>query len=62
MEVSGLPKALNNVLMTHVLSYEKWSDIRSQLETIIGHEVEIKESILNLWEEKRKKEQAQSMK
>ena len=62
MEVSGLPKALNNVLMTLVLSYEKWSDIRSQLETIIGHEVEIKESILNLWEEKRKKEQAQSMK
>ena len=62
MEINGLPKALNNVLMTHVLSYEKWLDIRSQLETIIGHEVEIKESILNLWEEKRKKEQAQNMK
>ena len=29
---------------------------------VFGHEVEIKESILNLWEEKRKKEQAQNMK
>ena len=60
--VKELSRFINNILMTHTLSYEKWSDIRSQLETIIGHEVEIKESILNLWEEKRKKEQAQNMK
>ena len=60
--VKELSRFINNILMTHTLSYEKWSDIRSQLETIIGHEVEIKESILNLWEEKRQKEQAQNMK
>jgi len=60
--VKELSRFINNILMTHTLSYEKWSDIRSQLETIIGHEVEIRESILNLWEEKRKKEQAQNMK
>ena len=60
--VKELSRFINNILMTHTLSYEKWVDIRSQLETIIGHEVEIKESILNLWEEKRKKEQAQNMK
>ena len=60
--VEELSRFINNILMTHTLSYEKWSDIRSQLETIIGHEVEIKESILNLWEEKRKKEQAQNIK
>ena len=59
--VKELSRFINNILMTHTLSYEKWSDIRSQLETIIGHEVEIRESILNLWEEKRKKEQAQNM-
>ena len=29
---------------------------------VFGHEVEIKESILNLWEEKRKKEHAQNVK
>ena len=55
--VKELSRFINNILMTHTLSYEKWVDIRSQLETIIGHEVEIKESILNLWEEKRQKEQ-----
>ena len=60
--VNELSRLINNILMTHTLSYEKWSDIRLQLETIIGHEVEIKESILNLWEEKRKKEQAQHIK
>ena len=60
--VKELSRFINNILMPHTLSYEKWVDIRSQLETIIGHEVEIKESILNLWEEKRKKEQAQNMK
>ena len=60
--VKELSRFINNILMLHTLSYEKWSDIRSQLETIIGHEVEIKESILNLWEEKRKKGQAQNIK
>ena len=29
---------------------------------VFGHEVEIKESILTLWEEKRKKEHAQNVK
>ena len=29
---------------------------------VFGHEVEIKESILNLWEEKRKKEHVQNVK
>ncbi len=57
--VKELSRFINNILMTHTLSYEKWLVILSQLETIIGHEVEIKESILNLWEEKRKKEQSQ---
>ena len=60
--VEELSRLINNILMTHTLSYEKWSDIRSQLEAIIGHEVEIKPAILKLWEEKRKKEQAQNTK
>ncbi|MBQ6337855.1 MAG: hypothetical protein IJI36_01810 [Kiritimatiellae bacterium] len=58
MAVGDLATLINNILMTHVLSYEKWSDIRSQLETIIGHDVEIRPAILKLWDEKRKKEQA----
>lgn len=60
--VEKLSRFINNILMTHTLSYEKWSDIRSQLEAIIGHEVEIKPAILKLWEEKRKKGQAQNTK
>ena len=60
--VESLSRFINNILMTHTLSYDKWSDIRSQLEAIIGHEVEIKPAILKLWEEKRKKGQAQNTK
>ncbi len=56
--VEELSRFINNILMIHTLSYAKWSDIRSQLETIIGHDVEIRPAILKLWDEKRKKEQA----
>ena len=62
MAVSGLSKAINNILMTHVLSYDEWTDIRSRLEEIIGHEVKIKESIIKEWEEKLAREQAQATK
>ena len=60
--VEELSRFIDNILMTNTLSYEKWLGIRSRLETIIGHEVEIRPAILKLWEEKRKKEQAQKMK
>ena len=53
MAVGDLTTLINNILMTHVLSYEKWSDIRVRLEEIVGHEVKIKDSILKLWEKKR---------
>ena len=53
MAVEDLVTLVNNILMTHVLSYEKWSDIRARLEEIVGHEVKIKDSILKLWEKRR---------
>jgi len=52
-----LSRLVNNILVTHTLSYEKWRDIHSRLEKIVGHEVEIRPSILKLWEEERKMEQ-----
>ena len=52
-----LSRLVNNILVTHTLSYEKWRDIHSRLEKIVGHEVEIRPSILKLWKEKRKMEQ-----
>ena len=47
--VKELSRFINNILMTHTLSYEKWRDIHSRLEEIIGHEVKIKESIIKEW-------------
>ena len=61
MAVRGLSWSINDILMTNVLSYEKWRDIHSRLEKIVGHEVEIRPSILKLWEEERKKEQKASV-
>lgn len=60
--VKELSRFINNILMTHTLSYEKWRDIHSRLEEIIGHEVKIKESIIKEWEEKLAREQAQATK
>ena len=53
MAVRDLATLVNNILMTHVLSHEKWSDVRTRLEEIVGHEVTIKDSILKLWERRR---------
>ena len=41
---------------------DKWRDMHLRLEKIVGHEVEIRLSILKLWEEERKKEQAKNVK
>ena len=41
---------------------DKWRGIHSRLEKIVGHEVKIRPSILRLWEEERKKEQAKNVK
>ena len=55
--VESLSRFINNIPNSYFLSYEKWRDIHSRLEKIVGHEVEIRPSILKLWEEERKNEQ-----
>ena len=40
---------------------DKWRKTHSRLEKIVVHEVEIRPSILKLWEEERKKEQKASV-
>ena len=44
------------------LTYDRWQSMRSQLEEILGHKVNIWSDVLKLMEEKRKKEQAQNTK
>ena len=60
--VKELSRFINNIPNSYFLSYEKWRDIHSRLEEIVGHEVKIRPVILKLWEKERKKEQAQNVK
>ena len=47
-----LSKLINNFLMVHVLTYEKWSEFHSQLEKIVGHAVPIKDYMFKEWKAK----------